>query len=368
MKSTSTVDIVIVNYRSAVDTLNALSLLSNWQLGMIWVVDNSAHDPSTIADTANLANVILNYTKVRLLSPGENLGFGRACNLAFEQSNADFILLLNPDACISATDILQLVKTIESDSKLAAVSPVIYWNATRSFVLPVATPQTPWRMLASVLSTRSRFLARWIAIANIHACMRLTTSRHLLDVSFLSGAVLLLRRKALAAVGGLFDPIYFMFFEDSDLSLRLGRQGYKLAVVPTASAVHEYRHKAYKAAMMAKSHHQYFSKNYSNFYIWSKRLRRVSILSKEQILSDWFWTLPEPVGSAGEFKRLTEGKEVVAFSPSTTMIPAVCRPSTAATSCFSEEEWAQLEPASYVALLTDATNSKDRAWIYFTKA
>jgi N-acetylglucosaminyl-diphospho-decaprenol L-rhamnosyltransferase len=57
-------------------------------------------------------------------------------------------------------------------------------------------------------------------------------------VGWLSGACLLLRPEAFAAVGG-FDERYFMFFEDTDLGDRLGRAGWENLYVPGASVIHD---------------------------------------------------------------------------------------------------------------------------------
>jgi GT2 family glycosyltransferase len=51
-----------------------------------------------------------------------------------------------------------------------------------------------------------------------------------------SGCFMFMRGDALRAAGG-FDPAYFMYFEDYDLSLRLARNG-TLAFVPAVKIIH----------------------------------------------------------------------------------------------------------------------------------
>jgi hypothetical protein len=179
---------------------------------------------------------------------------------------------------------------------------------------------------------------------------------------------MLVRRTAAVSAGGLFDPDYFMFFEDTDLSSRLRRAGHGLAMVPAASAVHEYRHKAYKAGLMAQSEHQYFEKRHPLFYRMSNRLTRVAVLARPMVVADWFMVLPQPVRSAEEFARLTGGAHVLALSPSLLMMPAMTRPSTAELRCFDEQEWGLLEPAAYVALLKHTHQKPTQKWTYFERA
>ena len=188
------------------------------------------------------------------------------------------------------------------------------------------------------------------------------------EVGFLAGSVLMLRRSAVLQAGGLFDPDYFMFYEDSDLSLRLRRVGLKLAIVPAVSAVHGYRHKAFKADLMAQSQQQYFSKQYPFFYRLSDRLARVEALARPVLAREWFKVLPQAVSSAGEFARQIGGASVLALSPSMLMMPAMFRPSVAEASCLDEQEWALLEPAAYVALLGGMQGRDEWTWVYFERA
>ena len=362
------IDVAIVNYRCAADTLQALARLAQWPHGMVWLVDNSAQDAGVAADAAALREASAGMPWVRMLGPGSNLGFGRACNLAFAESKAEFFLLLNPDARIAADDVLLLARALADQPGLGAVSPKIFWNEQRTFVLPAAFPQTPGYSMALALATHSRRLTQWAAQRSLSGAMRQMASKHPFEVPFLAGSVMMVRRKAVLSAKGLFDPDYFMFFEDSDLSVRLRRAGFGLAMVPAACAEHEYRHKAFKAGMMAKSQHQYFSKQYPAFYRWSGGLARVAALARLVDLAKWFKVLPKPVTSAREFAACTDNGRVLAFSPSVLMMPALFRPSFADARCFDAQEWALLEPATYTALVQSTDLTREPVWVYFERA
>jgi len=58
------------------------------------------------------------------------------------------------------------------------------------------------------------------------------------EVSFLTGAALAVGCQAWADTGG-FDPAFFLYNEDLDLCLRLGRAGYRLAFRPGMKAIHQ---------------------------------------------------------------------------------------------------------------------------------
>lgn len=362
------IDIVMVNFRGAQDVIQSLARLDAWPHGTVWLVDNSAHEADMAADTAALRLASADMPWVTRLTPGANLGFGRACNLAFGQSTADFFLLLNPDARITIDDVLLLARTLADQPRLAAVSPKIYWNEQRSFVLPAAFPQTPWHSVALALVSRSRRVARWAAQLDLNRARRQMALTRPFEVKFLAGSVMLLRREAVLSAGGLFDPDYFMFFEDSDLSLRLRRAGYGLAMVPAAGAVHEYRHKAFKGGMMAQSQQQFFRKQYPAFYRLSGGLSRLAALARPMVPADWFQVLHKPISSASEFAAQTDAGRVLAVSPSLLMLPAMFRPDFAEAAGLDEQEWALLEPAAYTALIADADGSSKPKWVYFERA
>lgn len=365
--SRCSIDIIIVNYRDAADTLQALARLAAWPHGTLWLVDNSAHEPDMAADTATLQQASVNLSCVRLLRPGANLGFGRACNLAFAQSSADYVLLLNPDARISTEDVLLLAQSMEDQPRLAGVSPKLYWNEQRSFVLPAAFAQTPWYHVAQALATRSRRLAQWAARRGLLRAMRQMAGSKVFEVDFVAGSVLLLRRSAVLQAGGLFDPDYFMFFEDSDLSLRLRRAGYQMAIAPSATAEHEYRHKAFKAELMAQSQQHYFSKQYPLFYRWSGKLSRVPRLAGVVDLNAWFKVLAQPVSSAEDFTHQTGAAGVLAFSPTMLLMPSIFRPTLINPPPFDAQEWDLLEPGPYTAVLVGSPPNSALKWVYFLK-
>ena len=86
---------IIINYKSAYLTLQAVqSVLNSSSLGPIHitVIDNSEDEEEEKRLKLGLPPAIT------LRVNAKNIGFGRACNQAFEQFPGEFILLINPDA------------------------------------------------------------------------------------------------------------------------------------------------------------------------------------------------------------------------------------------------------------------------------
>jgi GT2 family glycosyltransferase len=65
------------------------------------------------------------------------------------------------------------------------------------------------------------------------------------DIFYAQGAAVVVRRE-LAQKIGLFDPIYFMYYEETDLSWRAWLAGYRVTLIPKA-VVHHYGGAAFKS-------------------------------------------------------------------------------------------------------------------------
>lgn len=338
------IDIVIVNWHGADEVAGALAALGSWHgRGTVWLVDNST-DSTQAAALHALAAV---RGDVRVLVSDSNLGFGAGCSLAWAASTAPRVLLLNPDARIAAADVDTLAAALDADARLAAVSPRTWWDEARGFVLPPPSAQGPWpALLPWRLALRPGGAARWAA-AQVQAERVAAAAPAVRPVAMLAGALLLLRRSAVQAAGGLFDPRFFMFFEDADLSLRLRRAGHRLALVQQAQAVHGWRAAPHKEALMAASCHAYFEKHHPAFHRLSSRLARL------QVPPAWAPDVAADLATDAAEVSLgpDRGEAVLAFSPSALGWPALLRPQGAAPRPFSAEEWALLAPGRYVALL-----------------
>jgi len=358
------IDIIIVNYNSANDTLTSVKSLTPWTHGQIILVDNSEDD----AEVERLSQALSSAPSVQLLVAPKNLGFGRGCNLAFAQSTADFVFLLNPDAIIDEVNILCLVNALQQNQSYGAVSPLIYWDRSRRFLLPTAIPPTPSMSLTLALASRFKRVGKWWSQHYLKKMRAAMASKILFKTPFLIGSVMLLRRSAVIAAGGLFDEDYFMFFEDSDLSLRLRRASFQLGVVPTAEAVHEYRQKDFKVPLMDESRHLYFKKNYPRFYRVTHGLAGLARIGSTITWEDWGNALASEVHSHDELQRLLGNHlRLVALSPSAMMIPALFRPLDTGAVALSEEDWNQLEPGRYMLCCVQDTDTQQQCWICFIK-
>lgn len=199
---------ILVTYNSEKVIEKSLShLLECKNIRKIIVVDNNSDD--------NTKDIIKGHgSKVKLIENKENIGFGRACNIALEKVITDFCLLINPDAEISESGIDRLVEVISKDKEIAIVGPKIpnkgLDSSSNSLREPVIGKCKP-------------------------AFKRISDNSY--QVNFVSGSIALWNMRIMKEVG-FFDPRFFLFYEDDDISIRASKAGYKMILVDGIKAEH----------------------------------------------------------------------------------------------------------------------------------
>lgn len=188
---------VIVTYDSAAcvgTCIGALrEVLPNAE---VLVVDNASRDDTISAIRAAAP-------QSRLIQTGENVGFGRACNTGAEAAGGSHLLFLNPDVVVTAVDGQQLDRLLASQP-FGLVAPAFEGEGDRR------RRENSWvsEFFAHTLDTiRPREWQR-----RIGRCPRE-------DAAWVSGGMLLASRDEFLELGG-FDPRFFLYYEDRDLSRR----------------------------------------------------------------------------------------------------------------------------------------------------
>ena len=190
-----------------VDCLRPLKVLIG---AKVVVVDNSSSPACRdVVESMDFAYV----------DAGRNLGFGHGVNkgIAHLKCPLNDVLLLNPDAVVSAETIMQLLTKLSNGSgRLAAVAPRQLdptTGAEQRVVWPWPTPGGAW---LGAVGLRRRAVA---------------------ESGFLIGAVLLLKAEALADVGG-FDERFFLYAEETDWQRRAVDLGWGVELLSDAWATH----------------------------------------------------------------------------------------------------------------------------------
>ena len=190
------------------------------------VVDNGSRDGS-------LEMVQTDFPWVKTIQSEVNLGFGGANNRAYQEATGEYIVLLNSDAFL-APDTLQIsLQKMEEDPTVGLAggrlvgrtgelqpSARLFPNLTRQF------------LMMSGLADRfpqSKFFGQ--------ADRTWADPMQAAEVDWVPGAYSIIRREAVNKTG-LFDPAFFLYYEEVDLCLRIQNAGFKIMYWPAIEVVH----------------------------------------------------------------------------------------------------------------------------------
>lgn len=288
--------------------------------GPIIVVDNSMD-----ASEAAILQASLPSPQVQLLVSPRNVGFGAACNLGVQASHTAYVMLLNPDAWVVPGCLSQLKACLDNNADLGAVSPMQWWDSDGQWLLPLAWLPTGPGMWALEAAWRNSRWAWNLSMAYRRLALGTWTSQErYVEQRALSGGAVMIRRSAIPHAVSLFDPDFFMYYEDSDLSLRLRQSGWKLGLVPGSAAVHEWENTPGKAAFMESSKEIFLDKHFRHRRNWQSRLeKRVAKLPVLENPLDGQRLAPGTC--ALDVPARWQGQWLLEVSPSPLLIPAIGR-------------------------------------------
>ncbi len=229
------------------DVIKAIKSFLNTSLNVfLYVVDNSPED--------TLGKIVerLNDGRIEyIFNNGENLGFGKAHNIAIKKviDKSKYHLVLNPDVWFEKGTLEKLFDFMEKNPDVGQVMPkVLNPDGTVQALckrLPSPIDLFGRRFLPSpfkkVLDERLKWYEFWdVGYDN------------LAEVPALSGCFMFVRTKVFKEVG-LFDDEYFMYMEDYDMCRRINSR-YRTIYYPEAIIYHKYGKHSYKNKKLLLTH------------------------------------------------------------------------------------------------------------------
>jgi GT2 family glycosyltransferase len=192
----------------------------------IFVVDNNSHDRS-------VEMVESEFPQVKIIRSPVNLGFGAANNVALEQAQGRYLVLLNSDAFLCPNSLLLSVELMDANPAVGLAGGRL---VGRDHAL-----QPSARMFPSILSDflvltglahkfpKSRFFGQFDRTW--------ADPMQTAEVDWVPGAYSIIRAEALQKVG-FFDPEFFLYSEEVDLCRRIQMAGYKIMYWPQIVVIH----------------------------------------------------------------------------------------------------------------------------------
>jgi GT2 family glycosyltransferase len=211
---------------------------------------------------AYLANLPIAYHH-----EGRNVGYGQGHNKAIQEcSESRYHVIINPDIILAPTAIRTLTAFMDEHPDVGMVCPKV--------LNPDGTVQRLNKRYPNVLDLfLRRFLPRSLTPLFKERLDRYEMGDKgydsIYDVESMTGAFMFCRTDALK-LSGAFDPRYFMYFEDTDLSRTFQKLGYRKVYYPHAAVTHLWERAAHKNLWMTlvfiRNMMRYFNKWGWKFY------------------------------------------------------------------------------------------------------
>lgn len=195
--------VVVVNYNTARLLQRCLDALRGASEGLavqVVVVDNASRDGSVAWLRARFADCTLIENRV-------NVGFGRANNQALAHCTAPLVLLLNSDAFVFADTLRRSLAHMRAHPGCGVLGARTVDAAGRGVPAARQFPN-PWRSFVRRVGLFRRRYASLVPAPH-------RSSDAVSDCDWVVGCYYLVRRAVIDQVG-LFDPRYFLYFEEVD--------------------------------------------------------------------------------------------------------------------------------------------------------
>ncbi|MEO5883633.1 MAG: glycosyltransferase family 2 protein [Caldimonas sp.] len=218
--------IIVVNYNTEhllAEMFSAVEAATGDLTVQKIVIDNASRDGS-------VSLLRRTYPDVELIANQENVGFGRANNQAIPLVRGEFVLLLNTDAFVSPGGIERSVRFMRArpDCALLGVRLV---GRDGSLQPSCRYFPTPWNEFLGRTGL-ARFFAGTRLVDDMswdHASVR--------RCDWVPGCYLLIRKEVVDRIG-LFDPRFFLYYEEVDLCMSLRKAGLQVMYFPDTTVVH----------------------------------------------------------------------------------------------------------------------------------
>lgn len=231
------VSIIIVNYHSVELVISCIDSIYQKTKDIIYeiiVVDNASKDGSI----ERLQDIY--GKKIKIIEAEENLGFGKANNLGVKFAEGEFIFLLNPDTILINNAIKILRDSLLENKQFGSVGGNLY---TKDI-----TPCPSYCLSFDDINSEKKY-SSWVYIVSSKIKQKLgmnkervfgdcfNYSNNPISVAYVFGADMMMKKEIFEMLGG-FDPKFFMYAEEQELSWRILKLGKGNFNIPSAKIIH----------------------------------------------------------------------------------------------------------------------------------
>lgn len=220
------VSIIIVNYNTKKLTSDCINSIYQYTTNInfeVIVVDNASNDGSV--------DLLKKDKRIILIESSQNLGFGRANNLGYTYATGKYIFLLNSDTILLNNAVKILFDYLDNvDNQIGCVGSLLL-NREKQ-------PMHSYGNFPNVrLFKRRVFSFVFPKIVKPWNYAPSPTDMYPKEVDYITGADIMIRKNIIEQYG-LFDPDFFMFFEETEMQYRYAQAGYKRIIIDTPKIIH----------------------------------------------------------------------------------------------------------------------------------
>jgi GT2 family glycosyltransferase len=255
--------LVLYNTEKLVVEESINSFLNSSVKGDLWLIDNSDDGKYKYLEVFN--------PKIKYISTGENLGYGRAHNIALRNfiDLTDYHIVLNPDISFDNDVIEELVVFLDSNDNVGLVAP--------KAVYPDGAPQSNGRLIPNPIHL---ILRRFFSISKFnlkrnedYELKNNSNSNYLTPVVL--GSFMMFRNSYLKEIG-LFDERFFLYPEDIDISRRMFEK-YDNVICVNKQFIHHHIQESYKSFKTLIVHVSEMIKYFNKWgWIFDKKRKRLN--------------------------------------------------------------------------------------------
>jgi N-acetylglucosaminyl-diphospho-decaprenol L-rhamnosyltransferase len=223
------VAIVIVTYRSYVELRRCLASIERHAPVRQCVVVDHESNASAVSAIAR------DYAWARVIAAASNEGFAAGVNRGAADTDAEYLLLLNPDCVMEPGFMPAAADWMDGHATVGIAGPII-----RDPDGSVQASARRFPDLTTAIAGRSSWLTRVLPrnpLSRRNLPCALTPPREPRPIDWVSGACMLIRRRTFDAINGM-DPGFFLYWEDADFCRRAAANGWQTVYLPIEGAMH----------------------------------------------------------------------------------------------------------------------------------
>jgi GT2 family glycosyltransferase len=274
---------IVLNYKTAEMTLKAVDAALREMEGIpgaLTIVDNDSQDGSEEALRAAVAERGWDANdRVRVIQSGKNGGFGAGNNVGIraglpDGTKPDYVYILNSDAFPDPGAIRALMDHLEANPGTGFAGSYIHG--------PEGDPHTTlfrYPTIASEFEGAAGTGPITRLLKNSVVPLPIPAESH--EVDWLAGASLMMRQSVLDEIG-LFDEVFFLYYEETDLCRRARLAGWPTVYVRESEVTHigsvstGMKTWGRMPGYWFDSRHYYFTKNHGALYAAAATLAHVT--------------------------------------------------------------------------------------------